>query len=89
MKIDENENALKGQQIIVRGNVPDLRESSEIVRAITFIKEKFMFRTKKLDSCFPKMMFSNSVRKELFALFIEFPQTFFYLFLLPQTLSGA
>ncbi|HEX7584848.1 MAG TPA: hypothetical protein VF373_09190 [Prolixibacteraceae bacterium] len=84
MKINENENALKGQQIIAQGNALGLWASSEIVRAMTFIKEKFMFRTKKMASGFPKMMSCNSVRGELFALFIEFPRTVFLLHPLPR-----
>ena len=34
----------------------------KIVRAITSIKEKVLFRTKQGTSCFPKMMYCNSVR---------------------------
>jgi hypothetical protein len=61
MKLNESENALKGQQILAQGNALGLWTSREIVRAVTFIKEKFMLRTKKMSSCFPKMMFCNSL----------------------------
>jgi hypothetical protein len=71
MKVNsENKNALKGQQILAQGfgvsaqsngNALGLLANIEIVRAVTFLKEKFMFRTKKMTSCFPEMMSCNSL----------------------------
>lgn len=75
---NENGNALKGHQILALGNALGLWAINEIVRALAFIKEIFMFRTKKMYSGFPKIISCNSVRKELFAMFIEFPGRFFY-----------
>ena len=53
--------ALKGQQIIAQGSALGLGASREIVRAMTFIKVKFMYRTKMMVSYFPKMRFCNSL----------------------------
>ena len=61
MKINENENALKGQQILAQGNALGFWRNREIVRAMTFIKVKFMFRTKMRVSYFPKLRFCNSL----------------------------
>lgn len=76
MEFNENENALKGQHILAQGSALDLVASREIVRATAFIKENWLFRTKKM-SC-------NSVRKELFTLFIELPRTVFLLHSSPR-----
>ena len=83
------ENGLKGQYIMARGK---LRRSvalgwsggNKIVRAITFIKEKILFRTKQRTSFFPEIMSYNSVRRELLALFNESSRTVFLLHLLPR-----
>ena len=91
MRINKNENALKGQYIPAprnnrdrHGNALVLRESREIVRATSLMKENCVFRTKKAASCFSKMMTSNSVRKDLFTLLIELPRTVFLLHPLPR-----
>jgi len=39
MSVNKNGNALKGQYIIAQGNALGLRESREIVRATSLIKE--------------------------------------------------
>ena len=46
MKVNENENALKGQQILAQGNALGFWRNREIVRAITFNREDFYIRTK-------------------------------------------
>ncbi len=76
--------ALKGQQIVAQGSTLGFWASREIVRAMTFRKVKFIFRTKMMVSYFPKMKFCNSVRRVLFALFIEFPRTVFPLHSFPR-----
>lgn len=50
---------------------------------MTFIKEKFLFRTKVITSISQEMIFLHSAQKELFALFVEFPWTVFAVFPLP------
>jgi len=83
------ENGLNGQYIIAQGK--RLRSvalgwsgGTKIVRAITFIKKKILFRTKQRTSCFPEIMSYNSVRRELFALFNESSRTVFILRSLPR-----
>jgi hypothetical protein len=99
MMIDENKNGLKGHYNLAQGKRSGAlgwKTDMKIVREITFIKEKILFRTNGMTLIFPEMMFYNSlrgfhymdlrfapirklnsVRKELFALFIEFPLTVF------------
>ena len=84
MRIIKNENALKGQQILAQGNTLGLGANREIVRAITFKNEKFIFRKEKKALCFPKMMNCNSVRKKFFAFFFEFPRTVFLMYPIPR-----
>jgi len=64
LKVNENENTLKGQMILAQGIALVIRANRKIVREITFMKEKFVIRTKKKSSCFPKMKFCIAVRKE-------------------------
>jgi len=84
MSVNKNENALKGQYILAQGNALGLRKNREIVRATLLIKENWLFRTKKVALCFSKMISCNSVRKELFTLFIELQRTVFLLHPLPR-----
>jgi len=83
----ENENGLKGQHILAQGKRSDAlgwKKDMKIVRAITFIKEKILFRTSEMPSCFKEMMSDSSVRKKLFALFIESSRMVFLLHPLPR-----
>ncbi len=47
MFIEEKVNAMKGQQMSAQGNALGIKANKEIVRTITFIKEKTFFRTKQ------------------------------------------
>ena len=88
----KNKNGLKGQYNLAQGKrsvALGWRERWKIVRAITCIKEKFLFRTKRWSIVSRKMIPCNSVRKKLIALFIEFARTVFFLLPLPQALPGA
>lgn len=91
----ENKNGLKGQYNLAQVNPPTggvalgFSKRWKIVRAISFMKEKFLFRTKRWSIVSWKMIPCNSVRKKLIALFIEFARTVFFLFPLPQALPGA
>jgi hypothetical protein len=90
MIMNKKENALKGQHNLAQGKrsvALGLKAERKIVRAIMIIKEKNLFRTREMTFCFPKMMFCNSVRKEFFALFVEFPRTIFLLHLAPRATS--
>ena len=87
MMVNGQENGLKGQHNLAQGKRSDTlgwKADRKIVRAITFIKEKFLFRTGEMTLCFPEMMSCNSVRKELFAFFIESSRTVFILHPLPR-----
>jgi len=46
MKVNENENALKGQQILAQGNALGFWRNREIVRVLTIKREDFFIRTK-------------------------------------------
>ena len=83
----ENKNGLKGQYNLAQGKrsvALGWRTGIKIVRAITFIKARILFRTGEMTLCFPEMMSCNSVRKGLLALFIESPWTDFLLHPLPR-----
>jgi len=91
--VNGQENGLKGHYIIAQGKRPDSyresvargwRKGIKIVRAITFIKENILFRTKEMALCFQEMMACNFVRKGLFALFFESSRTVFLLHPLPR-----
>ncbi len=59
MKIKENKTALKGQQIIAQGKQSGAmawETDMKIVRTITFIKEKSLFRTSEMTLSFPEIM---------------------------------
>ena len=86
MRINKNENPLKKQHIhpSADGNALGLRASREIVRATMFIKDNWLFRTKKMSLCFQKKLYRNSVRRGLFVLFIELSRTVFLLHPLPR-----
>ena len=89
MMLTRQENGLKDLHIIAQGKRSDAmgwKAGREIVRAITFIKDKIFLRTNEMTLCFPEMVSGNSlpdgqagVRKELFALLIESPRTVFLL----------
>jgi hypothetical protein len=89
MKKYENKNGLKDQYNLAQGNALGWEEIREIVRVIAFIKERILFRTMEMSLCFPERKYCNSVRKELFALFIESSRTVFLLHPIPQALPGA
>ena len=93
MMFNENKKVLKGRHILAQGNALGLRTDKRIVRAMTFIKEKFIFRTSVMTLCFPEMMSCNSlrgfrklnsVRRKLFAFFIELSRTVLFLHPLPR-----
>jgi hypothetical protein len=78
---------LKGRHLLAQGKRSGAlgwKAHMKIVRAITFIKEKILFRTSEMALYFPEMMSGNSVRKKLFALFIESSRTVFLLHPLPR-----
>ena len=52
---------IEGQQIVAQGSTLGFWASREIVRAMTFRKVKFIFRTKMMVSYFPKMKCCNSL----------------------------
>ncbi len=67
MMIYENKNGLKGQQNLAqskRNGALGWKTDIKIVRAITFIKAKILFRTNEMTLCFPEMISYNSVRKK-------------------------
>jgi hypothetical protein len=70
MMINRAENVLKGQHNLAQGNARSLKKGIKIVRAIMVIKEKFIFRTKKVVSILTGMMECYSVRMEAFSLII-------------------
>ena len=106
------ENGLKGQYIIAQGKrrrsvALGWSSGNKIVRAVTFIKEKILFRTSEMCLWLPKTMSGNSlrgfhymdfrfapirklnsVRKELFALFVESSRTVFLLHPIPKAAPG-
>ena len=87
MKIYENKNGLKGQHNLAQGKrsgALGLKGGMKIVRTITFLKAKIIFRTNEMNLFFREMISYNSVRKELFALFIEFSRTVFLLHPIPR-----
>ena len=96
MMVNRQENGLKGQHKLAQGKQSGAlgwKANRKIVRAIKFAKEKILFRTREITICLRKMMSCNSlrgfrklnsVRKELFALFIESSRTVFLLHPLPR-----
>jgi hypothetical protein len=87
MMVNGQENGLKGQRNLAQGKRSGAlgwKADRKIVRAITFIKEKFLFRTGEMTLCFQETVSRNSVRKELFAFFIESSRTVFILHPLPR-----
>jgi hypothetical protein len=52
----ENKNGLKGQHNLAQGNALGIGANKKIVRAITFIKEKSLFRTKGMIPIFRQIM---------------------------------
>ena len=66
MMVNGQENGLKGQHNLAQGKrsgALDWKAGRRIVRAITFIKEKILFRTREITICLREMMSCNSVRK--------------------------
>jgi len=83
------ENGLKGQHILAQGKrrrsvALGWKKGIKIVRAISFIKEIILFRTSEMTLYFSKMMYYNSDRKKLFALFFESSRSVFLLHPLPR-----
>jgi len=89
MMNNEQENGLKGQYIIAQGKrrrsvALGWRNGNKIVRAITSIKEKILFRTMGMTLCFPEMMSYNSVRNNDIARINILARTVFLLHSLPR-----
>ena len=82
-------NVLKGQHIPAHGNAMGLGMGKRIVRAITLIKEKFIFRTKEMIAISRQMMPFYSVRKKFFVLIFMFPRTVFSVVLFPRAMPLA
>ena len=58
----ENINSLKGQNNLAQGKRSGAlgwKVERKFVRAVTFIKEKILFRTSEMTFCFPGMMICN------------------------------
>ena len=68
-----NKNVLKGQHNLAQGNVLGLKTEEKIDRAMVFFKEKLLFRTKKIDSCFSENNDSQFRLKEVFRIDNLFP----------------
>ena len=84
----KNRNGLKGQNNLAQGNrrrsdALGCKMNIVIVRAMTFIRKKFIFRTKYRISISLKMKTHNAVRKELISLSLEFRRTVFAVSFLP------
>lgn len=90
MKINKQENGLKGQSILAQGNALGLMQDEKIVRPMKLFKKLSLFRTKGMNSnvC-PKIIECNSVRKFFFVLIIMFARTIFVVFPLPRALPWA
>jgi hypothetical protein len=61
--LNRQENGLKGQHNLAQGKRSGAlgwKADRKFVRAITFIKEKILFRTSAMTKCFLKMMSVNS-----------------------------
>ncbi len=52
MVINENNNVLKGQFNLAQGNALGINATNKIVRAISFLEEQLLFRTKRIVTCF-------------------------------------
>lgn len=88
MMFIECKKVLKGRHILAQGNALGLEIGKRIVRAITFVKEKTLFRTSEMALCFPEMISCNSVRRKLHALFLEFSRTVFVVSFYPGRCPG-
>ena len=85
--VNEQENGLKGQHNLAQGKrsvTLGWRADRKIVRAVKFLKEKILFRTRGMSFCFREMMLSNSVRNNGVALISIFARTVFLLHSLPR-----
>lgn len=71
----EQENVLKGQNILAQGNALGINAMTKIVRAIMFVKEKFSFRTKGTISISQQIMLFYSVRNNLFCILYHVSRT--------------
>jgi hypothetical protein len=74
---NENKKVLKGCLILAQGNAMGLEIGKRIVRALTFTKDKFIFRTKEMIAISQQMITFYSVRKKFFAINIMFSRTVF------------
>jgi hypothetical protein len=91
MLVNRSENVLKGQYNLAQGKQSvalGRRTSMRIVRAITFIKEKILFRTREMILYLPKMMSCNSVRRSFSFLKIMLTRTVFLYSLYPRRCLG-
>lgn len=85
--IDENKDGLKGQNNLAQGKrsgALGLENGHENRPRDNVHKRENLFRTNGMTIFFREMMPYNSVRKELFALFIVFTRTVFLLHPLPR-----
>jgi hypothetical protein len=92
MMVNRSENVLKGQYNLAQGKQSvalGWRTGTRIVRAITFIKEKILFRTREMTFFFPEMMSCNSVQRSFSSLKIMFTRTVFLAFPLPGRCFGS
>jgi len=83
----DNKNGLKGQDNLAQGKrsvALGWRADRKIVRAVKFIKEKILFRTRGMSFCFREMMLSHSVRNNGVSLISIFARTVFLLHSLPR-----
>jgi len=85
--VNEQENGLKGQDNLAQGKRSGAlgwRADRKIVRAVKFLKEKILFRTRGMSFCFREMMLSHSVRNNGVALISIFARTVFLLHPIPR-----
>jgi len=87
--INRKGNVLKGQLTLAQGKRPrsvtlGLKAKWEIVRAIMFIKVKFIFRTKEIIPILQQMKPFYSVREKVFVLNIVFSRTVLIVFSFPR-----
>lgn len=89
LNVCQNLKALKGRNIPARGDALGLKERIEFVHAISFPQGNWLFRTKKKLLHYSKMIVFDSVRKELYSLFIEIPRTVLFCILYPGRHFGS
>jgi len=101
--INKNGNVLKGQHNLAQGKrrrsvALGCKTSKKIVREIAFIKEQFIFRTKKMNFISQAIIGLNSARNKFIVLIFISPRTVFlalplsratFRFVPPETLPWA